>query len=666
MKLAYPARTCTTPAARSASRSTCRSTSATWTWSTATSATRTSRSWARSRTRAGPRHGRDGAASCSAPEYLDGPRGDAQPDQRQLAARVGRDDARRGPGLRRGQPGDAHDAVHPGRRDGPGHRRRGVRPDAGRGARRDGLRASSSGPGAPVVLGSFASSMSMQSGAPTFGTPEPALVLYAMAALARRLGVPFRSGGSLCASKIADAQAAYESAATLQPTVLAGVNFVLHAAGWLEGGLAIGYEKFILDADQCGMMAVFVKGIDLSENGQALDAILANEPGHALPGQRPHPGQLRDRLLPLRDRRQQQLRAVAGGRLARRRPAGQRGLEADAGRVRGAADRPGRRRGAARVHRPAQGVDARRRSSDGRCVFRRAPRRSTGRPASALVRVLARARRSSSIPLKNALDQRGVPAARRDRLGDGLAGQGHRGDGRAGRAAPGDAASGRCRTCRPGWSATGPTSRDLLARLDGGAASTGAFVVGGDADGARRLPRRAVACCGRWPSSATASPRSASRATRRATPSIPDDVLLDAPWPTKAPFADYMTTQLCFDPAAIATWLARPARRRASRLPRPPRACRAWPSRSKLLDDQRPDRGRRHAPVPRQEHPLRGPAPALRRLLPARRPAPGARPAHRRRRAGIVGLHMYTFNAVAEFETWRRRYLERLGVAVPA
>ncbi len=134
-------------------------------------------------------------------------------------------------------------------------------------------------PGAPVVLGSFASSMSMQSGAPTFGTPEPALVLYAMAALARRLGVPFRSGGSLCASKVADAQAAYESAATLQPTVLGGVNFVLHAAGWLEGGLAIGYEKFILDADQCGMMQVFAQGIDLSENGQAVDAILANEPG---------------------------------------------------------------------------------------------------------------------------------------------------------------------------------------------------------------------------------------------------------------------------------------------------------------------------------------------------------------------------------------------------
>ncbi|RDI76136.1 Trimethylamine:corrinoid methyltransferase [Gaiella occulta] len=134
-------------------------------------------------------------------------------------------------------------------------------------------------PGAPVVLGSFASSLSMQSGAPTFGTPEPALVLYAMAALARRLGVPFRSGGALTASKLADAQAAYESTNTMQPTVLGGVNFVLHAAGWLEGGLTMGYEKFVLDHDQLGMWHAFARGVDLSENGQAIDALLTNEPG---------------------------------------------------------------------------------------------------------------------------------------------------------------------------------------------------------------------------------------------------------------------------------------------------------------------------------------------------------------------------------------------------
>ena len=134
-------------------------------------------------------------------------------------------------------------------------------------------------PGSPVIFGTFSSSISMQSGAPTFGTPEPALVIYGCAELARRLGVPFRSGGSLCASKVTDAQAAYESLSTLLPTLMAGVNFVLHSAGWLEGGLVSGYEKLIMDADQLGMMEVFARGYDLSENGQALDAIREVGPG---------------------------------------------------------------------------------------------------------------------------------------------------------------------------------------------------------------------------------------------------------------------------------------------------------------------------------------------------------------------------------------------------
>jgi trimethylamine--corrinoid protein Co-methyltransferase len=134
-------------------------------------------------------------------------------------------------------------------------------------------------PGAPVVFGSFASSMSMQTGAPTFGTPEPAIVLYTCAALARRLGVPFRSGGALTASKVPDAQAAYESASTLIPTLMGGVNFVLHAAGWLEGGLSVGYEKFVIDEDQLGMLATFARGLDLSENAQAMDAFREQEPG---------------------------------------------------------------------------------------------------------------------------------------------------------------------------------------------------------------------------------------------------------------------------------------------------------------------------------------------------------------------------------------------------
>ena len=134
-------------------------------------------------------------------------------------------------------------------------------------------------PGAPVIYGNFVSSMSMQSGAPTFGSPEASLVINTGAALARRLGVPFRSAGGFTASKVPDAQAAYEAANTLQQGLLAGVNFMLHTAGWLEGGLAMGYEKFVMDADQAAMLAVYAKGVDMSENGQAMDALREVGPG---------------------------------------------------------------------------------------------------------------------------------------------------------------------------------------------------------------------------------------------------------------------------------------------------------------------------------------------------------------------------------------------------
>ncbi|MEM1040104.1 MAG: trimethylamine methyltransferase family protein [Pseudomonadota bacterium] len=135
-------------------------------------------------------------------------------------------------------------------------------------------------PGAPVIMGTFATSISMQSGAPAFGTPEPAQVLYGAAQFARRYGLPFRSGGSLTGSKLPDAQAAYESANTLQPAILGGVNFMLHAAGWLEGGLVSSYEKFVMDCDQLAAQQKMAEGVDVSAEALALDAIREVGPGN--------------------------------------------------------------------------------------------------------------------------------------------------------------------------------------------------------------------------------------------------------------------------------------------------------------------------------------------------------------------------------------------------
>ena len=126
--------------------------------------------------------------------------------------------------------------------------------------------------GAPFILGNFLSSMSLKSGAPTFGMPEPVLSNYAIGQMARRVGLPLRCGGSLTAAKIEDAQAAYESADSMHSTILAGANYVLHAAGWMEGGLCTGFEKLVMDADRLGSYQKLLGGLEVDDNSLARDA----------------------------------------------------------------------------------------------------------------------------------------------------------------------------------------------------------------------------------------------------------------------------------------------------------------------------------------------------------------------------------------------------------
>ncbi len=134
-------------------------------------------------------------------------------------------------------------------------------------------------PGAPCLMGSFASTMSMQSGAPTFGTPEAGQMVLAAGQLARRLGVPLHTVGTLSASKLPDGQSQQEGTWGLMMALFAGANVVNHATGWLEGGLVTGFEKTIIDADLCGKLCRFFDGIDLSENAQAMSAIASTGPG---------------------------------------------------------------------------------------------------------------------------------------------------------------------------------------------------------------------------------------------------------------------------------------------------------------------------------------------------------------------------------------------------
>ncbi|MCB1336466.1 MAG: trimethylamine methyltransferase family protein [Maritimibacter sp.] len=133
--------------------------------------------------------------------------------------------------------------------------------------------------GAPIIFGAFVTSIDMNSGAPTFGTPEAAQITLGAGQLARRMGLPYRSGGGFTGSKLPDAQAGYESANSLQTALQAGVNFMLHACGWLEGGLVSSFEKFVIDADQLGALHKMAQGLAIDEDAQALDAIREVGPG---------------------------------------------------------------------------------------------------------------------------------------------------------------------------------------------------------------------------------------------------------------------------------------------------------------------------------------------------------------------------------------------------
>lgn len=133
-------------------------------------------------------------------------------------------------------------------------------------------------PGAPVIFGSFLSNIDMQSGSPCFGTPESAIGLLCTGQIARRFGLPVRSGGGMTSSQVPDAQAGYEGLMTMLPTFLAGINWVMHTAGWLDGGLVASYEKFVIDVQVLEMLQSEFRPLEITEESLAFGA--HSEVGH--------------------------------------------------------------------------------------------------------------------------------------------------------------------------------------------------------------------------------------------------------------------------------------------------------------------------------------------------------------------------------------------------
>jgi trimethylamine--corrinoid protein Co-methyltransferase len=135
-------------------------------------------------------------------------------------------------------------------------------------------------PGAPVIYGNFLSSMSLRSGSPTFGTPEPAIGSMVVGQLARRLNLPLRCAGNFTTSKLPDAHAMQEGVMSMLSAIHCGANFILHSAGFLDGLLSMSYEKFVLDADFCGALHRYLAGVVVDDNALAFDAYRQVGPGN--------------------------------------------------------------------------------------------------------------------------------------------------------------------------------------------------------------------------------------------------------------------------------------------------------------------------------------------------------------------------------------------------
>lgn len=133
-------------------------------------------------------------------------------------------------------------------------------------------------PGAPVMYGGFTSNVDMKSGAPAFGTPEYTRAALAGGQLARRYGFPYRSSNA-CAANAVDAQAAYESEMSIWGAVMGHANMVMHAAGWMEGGLVASFEKFVIDVEICQMMSDFLQPLLVDDGALAYEAIAEVGPG---------------------------------------------------------------------------------------------------------------------------------------------------------------------------------------------------------------------------------------------------------------------------------------------------------------------------------------------------------------------------------------------------
>ncbi|MCJ7739322.1 MAG: trimethylamine methyltransferase family protein [Anaerolineae bacterium] len=133
-------------------------------------------------------------------------------------------------------------------------------------------------PGAPFVFGACVCQLDMRTMVFPYGSPEWRLNDLVMAELARHYGLPVFGTGGATDSKLVDAQAGAEYATSLLVAALAGTNLI-HDVGYLDSGLTGSLESIVLGAEQIRWVKQFIKGLQVSDETLAIQAISGVGPG---------------------------------------------------------------------------------------------------------------------------------------------------------------------------------------------------------------------------------------------------------------------------------------------------------------------------------------------------------------------------------------------------
>jgi trimethylamine--corrinoid protein Co-methyltransferase len=134
-------------------------------------------------------------------------------------------------------------------------------------------------PGAPFIYGAFTTIMDMQTSVFSYGAPEMALMVGAMAQMAQYYQLPFFGTAGSTDAKFCDAQAAAEATLQCLSSAAIGSGLVHDCSSWMDHGSLVSPAYMVLVNEILHNVNQYMKGVPVTEETLAIDLIDRVGPG---------------------------------------------------------------------------------------------------------------------------------------------------------------------------------------------------------------------------------------------------------------------------------------------------------------------------------------------------------------------------------------------------